>query len=38
MHRLGLRERTRNRKVAEVIYATRFVNGVIIQEASPTVA
>jgi transposase len=39
MHRLGLRERTKSRKrVTEVIYATRFVNGVIIREASPTVA
>ncbi len=39
MHRLGLRERTKNRKrVPEVMYATRFVNGVIIREASPTVA
>lgn len=39
MHRLGLRERSRSRKrVAEVIYTTRFANGVIIPEASPTVA
>ncbi len=39
MHRLGLRERTRARKrVAEVVFATRFVNGVILPEASPTVA
>lgn len=39
MHRLGLRERSRTRKRApEVIYATRYANGVIIREASPTVA
>src|SRR6202012_4720635 len=34
MHRLGLRERSKARRRAEVIYATRFANGVIIREAS----
>lgn len=39
MHRLGLRERTRTRKLAqEVIYAARFANGVVIREGNPTVA
>ena len=39
MHRLGLRERTRARKQApEVLYTTRYANGTIIPEASPTVA
>lgn len=39
MHRLGLRERTRNRKrVVEVVYTQRYANGVLIPEASSTVA
>ncbi len=39
MHRLGLRERRRTRNRApEVIYTTRYANGVIIRDASPSVA